>query len=208
MNTTLAAGPVGPLTTGNLITARSGQLGELIVGELHGRDYETNFRGNMFYAAHQAATALSVALATTYTGLCLSNPAGNTKNLTLKKVSFALTVAPAAIASIGLIAGYNVAGVTVHTTPLVSPAIGPNVIGSAAMPTAKADAACTLVGTPFWLAQLMGGFTAAALPNPGPAMLDWDGSIIIQPGGYVAIGALTAVTGLASMFWEETPQSI
>jgi hypothetical protein len=191
-----------------LITGRAGQLGEFIVSELHGRDYETNFRGNMFYGSLQAATALSVALATTYTGLCLSNPAGNTKNLTLKKVTFALTVAPAAIASIGLIGGYNVAGVTVHTTPLASPAIGANVLGSAAMPTAKVDAACTLVGTPFWMAQILGGFTAASLPAGGPAMMDWDGSIIIQPGGYVAIGALTAVTGLASMFWEETPQAI
>ena len=203
----LIQGSVGqPSTTsiqaGTNPTIRQGQLGDVVVSELHGRYYEQSYRQNVFWAANQAATATSVALATTYTGICISNPAGNNKNLVLLKASYALTVAPAAIASLGLITGYAQTGVTVHTTAL-TPAS--TLIGTGPLPTAKADAACTLVGTPVWTMPMMGGFTAAALPSTGPAILDFEGSIIIPPGGYAAIGALTAVTGFGGFMWEEVP---
>jgi hypothetical protein len=34
---------------------------------------------------------------------------------------------------------------------------------------------------------------------------DLGGLIIIPPGGFVAIGALTAVTGFGALVWEEQP---
>lgn len=199
-----AVGPatVTSLPPGTLPNLRAGQLGDLIVTELHARYYEQAYRQNLFFAANQAATTWSAALATTYTGLCLSNPAGNQKNLVLTKVSFALSAAPAAIAPLGLITGYASTGVTAHTTPL-TPAS--NLIGTGPTSTAKADAACTLVGTPVWTMPLMGGFTAATLPAVTQSVLDLEGAIVIPPGGYAAIGALTAVTGFGGLFWEEVP---
>ncbi len=194
--------PTGPLGIGVNPTIRQGKLGELVIQELHGRYYETTYNQNLFYAANQAAQAISVALNTTYTGLCVSNPAGNTKNLVLNKLMFALSVAPAAIASLGLITGYLQAGVTAHTAAL-TPAS--TFIGTGAAPSAKADSQCTLVGTPIWTMPFMGGFTAAALPGTSAVIVDLEGSIIIPPGGYAAIGALTAVTGFGGMFWEEVP---
>ncbi len=181
---------------------RSGNLAELITQELHGRYYEQVYRKNMFWAANQAAQAISVALATTYTGLCLSNPAGSGVNLVLNKVGIALSVAPAAIAPIGLITGYLSTGLVTHTAALV-PASA--LIGSGQNPVAKADSQATLVGTPAWTKMLMGGFTAAALPSAGPSLIDLEGAIILPPGAYAAIGALTAVTGLFSILWEEVP---
>jgi hypothetical protein len=186
-------------TRGNL---RLDQQGGVVTSMLHGRYYEQARNGNVFFAANQAATAVSVALATTYTGLCLSNPAGNTKNLVLLKVNFALSVAPAAIAPIGLIGGYLSTGIVTHTTAL---AASSTTIGTGPAATAKADGAATLVGTPMWIHPMQGGFTAAALPSSAPALLDMEGSIIIPPGAYVAIGALTAVTGFGGMIWEEVP---
>ena len=56
---------VGPAATttsigaSTQIKARSGQLGDLIVSELHGRYYETNYRRNLF-AAYSAFQVLSV----------------------------------------------------------------------------------------------------------------------------------------------------
>jgi hypothetical protein len=181
---------------------RGGNLGELITQELHGRYYEQVYRKNMFFAANQAAQAVSVALATTYTGLVVSNPAGSTVNMVLNKIGIALSAAPAAIAPIGLITGYNAAGIVTHTTPLTPQSAN---IGSGANCAGKADAAATLVGTPAWSLPLMSGFTAAALPSAGPQVIDVEGIIVIPPGGFAAIGALTAVTGLFSMFWEEVP---
>lgn len=200
---------VGPIATtasiapGTQAPARAGQLGETIVTELHGRYYEQAYRRNLYWAANQAATATSVALSTTNTGLCISNPAGNTYNLVLLKVGITLSVAPAAIAPIGIQTGYLAAGVVTHTTPLV-PASA--YIGVGASPTAKADAACTTVGTPAITAMIMGGFTAAALPSASPALIDLEGSIILPPGAWASIYTLTAVTGIFSFMWEEVPQ--
>jgi hypothetical protein len=40
--------------------------------------------------------------------------------------------------------------------------------------------------------MLMGGFTAAALPSTSPALIDLAGMWVVPPGGFIAIGALTA----------------
>ena len=153
----------------------------------------------MFYAANQAAQAVSVALATAYTGLCLSNPLNSKVNLELISVGLALSVAPAAIAPIGLIGGQSSTAV-VHTTPV---APGSTLLGSP-QGIGLVDVSAT-IPTPKWLQMLMGGFTAAALPSTSPADIDVAGKWIIPPGGFIAIGALTAITGLFSFIWEETP---
>jgi hypothetical protein len=70
---------------------------------------------------------------------------------------------------------------------------------------ALADVSATLPVAPTWLQMLMGGFTAAALPSTSPALIDVAGMWVVPPGGFIAIGALTAVTGLFSMQWEEVP---
>ena len=187
---------------------RQGAFGDTIVSDAHGRYYEAAINGAIFTASNVAAQAVSVALATTYTGLCLSNPVGSGKNLVLLSGQYALTVAPAGIASLHLIAGGSAAGVVTHTTPLASPGIQSSLIGTgagiagAAASSAKADSAATIVN-PYYLASLGSGFTAAALYATTPAEIDFAGKYIIQPGGWIAWGALTAVTGFGSFTWEE-----
>ena len=78
-------------------------LQELGVSEVLPRLYALNWSGLVYSAANQAAQAVSVALATTYTGLGIYNPLGSGVNLVPLKVKFALSVAPAAIATLGLI---------------------------------------------------------------------------------------------------------
>jgi len=194
---------VGPIlaSDGSVTTARADKAGALVTADGHGAYTEPSIRGRIFYAANQAATTWSVALNATHTGLVVSNPALSPVNLSILQASFAMTEAPAAIAHIGLFAGFAVGGITAHTTPLVpmSTFIG-NTRGSA-----LADAAATLVGTPVWIMPILSGFTAAALYSTSPAILDLKGSVTIPPGGYVGIGALTAAVGFAGMTWEEIP---
>lgn len=155
--------------------------------------------GNTYFASNQTARTWSVALATTHTGLVVSNPTTSGKNLVILKVGFSLSVAPVAIATIGLFTGYSTAGIVTHTTPL-TPAnclIG-NPVGKA-----LADEAATLVGTPIWTTPIMGGFTAGALPAGPSSLTDVNGSIIVAPGGYIGIGALTAVLGFGTIIWQE-----
>lgn len=162
--------------------------------------YEHNaLDGDIFYAANQTATTWSVALNTTHTGLVVYNPVTSNKNIVIIKVGFALSVAPVGIASIGLFGGYSGTGILTHTTPLTpaSTTIGrPTGYGGA-------DAAATLVGTPTWLMPMMGGFTAGALPSTSMSVVDIGGSIIVPPGAYCGIGALTAVVGFGAIFWKE-----
>src|SRR6266404_5040492 len=94
-------GQVGPqvLADGTTAVVRLDRSGAEVVQELHGRYYETAFRKSIFSVANATGTTTSVAFATTYTGLCLSNPIGSTVNLVLNKVNadFAVNAAPAAV---------------------------------------------------------------------------------------------------------------
>jgi len=204
---------VGPQQSfdGNVLTSRAGRFGQQFTADFLPRYYEATVRGFVFTASNVGAQAVSVALATTYTGLCLSNPIGSGKNFILIGGQYALTVAPAAIASLHLIAGGNTSNVT-HTTPLAAPGIQSALIGqnagtgtSAVGTVARVDSAAT-IANPYYLAGLGSGFTAAALYATTPLQIDFGGMFVIGPGGYVAWGALTAVTGFGSFVWIEVPQ--
>ena len=127
----------------------------------------------------------------------LYNPIGSGAMLVLNKHKFALTVAPAAAASIGLISGFQ----TAAPTGLTAVPVRSNQIGNAKTGAGVAYSAAT-IAAPVWLTDAVDAFTAAALPAPSP-IIDLEGAIGILPGGFVAFGALTAVTGLGFMFWEE-----
>lgn len=166
--------------------------GGLLVNQL-GNNGVLAAAAKLFLGANQAGATLSNGLATVYTGLCLSNPAGSGKNLYVGRVSGACAVAVTGQIALGIISGFAVGGVTVHTTP-VTPL--PALVGNAAVPVAKVDAACTLVGTPAWL-QWLNANTAANADTS--FSVDLEGGIVIPPGGYVAIGSLLAA-GPASGF--------
>lgn len=201
---TTLQGTVGPLVPAADGTqppggVRQAKTGEIVIGENHARYYEATSRGRRFWAANQAAQAVSVALATTYTGLMLSNPAGSGMNLVLDHVSFALSVAPAAIASIHLIGNTSGTAVT-HTAALTVR----NCLLGGGVGVVLADSQAT-IPTPVYIASLRSGFTAGALPGEGLTIFDMQGSLIVPPGGFIGIGALTAATGFGYMSWEEVP---
>ena len=200
----LAEYRTGPIISsdGAVNPGRVDKLGAVVTTDAHGRYQEATIRGNVFSASNQAAQAVSVALATTYTGLCISNPLGNTKNLVMLGCQYALTAAPAGIASLHLIAGFSATANVTHTAALAAPGIQNGLIGTGPNSTAKADSSATIVA-PGYLIPLVSGFTAAALPSMSTGWIDLGGMFIIPPGGWIAIGALTAVTGFGGFTWEE-----
>lgn len=161
----------------------------------------------LFAGANQAGATISAALATTYTGLCLSNPAGSGVNLSLLRVSGSLIVAPAAEIAMGLITGWSAAGIVTHTTALAPRCT----FEHSTAPKANLDAACTIVGAgtsvPAWARWFNSSPTATGIFGFDE---DMAGGLIIPPGGYVAIGANVAGPAaglLGSMLWEEIPTS-
>lgn len=181
------------------------QLGkqlDLLNSQLRGGKYTAAYQGAMFDAANSAGVTMSSGLATTYLGICLSNPAGSTKNLSVRKVTGLTAVAPAAVQPLGLIAGFAAGGITAHTTALT---VQNGVIGSAVTAAqAKVDSACTLVGTPVWFRHLAVNAASAALVGFNEEI---NGGIIIPPGGYLAVGSFGAAGPtngfLGSFEWDE-----
>lgn len=202
------------------VGARAGQQKDSWISPRHGDLYNAIYgtpaigsiaaqSGMSFRASNPATVAVSAALATTYTGLCLSNPAGSTVNLVLRALTAMFGPAPATQVNLGLITGWIAAGVVTHTTPVtnivnayVGAATASGSIVQPAASQAKVDAACTLVGTPLWDRWLT---TLAASGSGGYPYQYVVDDLIIPPGGYCAIGNLVAVASgfLGTMMWEE-----
>jgi hypothetical protein len=183
-------------------------MGELIASQLHGSRYEASYRRALFSAANQAATTTTVGLATTYTGLCISNPIGSGINMVIERVGMAFLVAFPAAAALGIMVGYNSGTNVTHTTP-VTPRNQFFGIGSAGI--GLADAACTLPTAPILNTVLGAGLTGAITTSvtTGLTILPVEGSIILPPGGYAAIytSTVAGTSGfLGSFLWEEVPQ--
>lgn len=174
--------------------------GSLLQSAYHGAKYQQAYRSALFTGANQAGVTTSAGLTATYLGICLSNPAGNTVNLVLRRLAGSFIVAPTTVTALNLITGFTAGGITAHTTAL---APFSSLIGSGAAPTGKLDSACTLVGTPLYTISLTETLVATDLPA---FSLDLEGGIVLIPGAYAAIG--TSIASPASGFmgsieWEE-----
>jgi len=207
----LIQGSVGqPSTTsiqaGTTPTMRQGQLGEVIVSELHGRYYETAYRRNAFNAATQAGVTTSAGLATTTTGLILTNPTTSTVNLVLNKVGYAVNAAPAATMVIGLALNTSTTAVT-QTTAITG---RNNFLGGAAPQGLVASSAG--LPTAGIISHIFGKIDYIATPANIFAtytnVVDLEGQMILPPGSYVHIYTSTAsatTSFFGSFSWEEVP---
>lgn len=183
---------------------RIGRQNDMIVSELHGAYYEQTYRNNMFFAANQAVATTTVGLATTYTGLCLSNPITSTVNLVLNICSVMQSVIQSTQPEAYAIAtGFNATTNVTHSAALTP---RPCKIGSNVTPQALADTSATLPTAPFYTTFVHNTGTATA--NGTGAVIDLKGSIILPPGGY-ALWVTPAQASVAGMWfsfqWEEVP---
>jgi hypothetical protein len=184
----------------NLITARYGKQGEQLASELHARYYEQTYRGNMFSLCTQGTgVTTTAALATTWTGLGIANPAGSGVNLVLNKFG-AQQFAVGAAATVGIMGGAGV----------IASSLSPQnrVIGSGTVSKANGSAGAT-ISTPLLIASfgsLGSAATTAYQIEPG-IYIDLEGSIIVPPGSFVC-SYTSIITTSALQFhfvWEEVP---
>lgn len=199
---------VGPLnvTDGANIIARGGKQGDTIVSELHGRYYETTYRGAMFSGAVVGATT-SAGLATTATGLILSNPLGSGVNVVVNKVGYSFIVAFAAAAAIGIATGFHAATAVVQTTPITP---RPQLFNGSGTGKALLASAATLPVAPTVNTIFASGLTGAitTLPHVANSIVDLEGAVILVPGAFAMLYTSTAsgaAGASASFSWEEVP---
>lgn len=200
----ISVGQPSKQADGSNPTQRGGNLGEAIFGELHGCYYEQAYRGNIFNAATQALVTTTVGLATTYTGLCLSNPIGSGVNLAVNKCTMMQSIIQSTqIEAFGIAVGYNASTAVTHTTPVTPRS---NFIGSGITPRGLADVSATLPTAPFYHTFVTN--TQTATQNAPGGIIDLQGSLILPPGGY-ALWVSPAQASVAGMWfsfqWEEVP---
>lgn len=193
----LQVGPQAP-TDGLKVVARGGRLGELIISQLRARYTEQTVRGNMFSVCTQpTSVTTTAALATTFTGLAVGNPAGSGVNLVLNKFSaaqFAVGVA----GTVGIMGGAG--AVAASLTPQS------RLIGGGAVSKATASAGAT-ISTPLLIVTVgsVGSVATTGYGLESGILVDLEGSIIVPPGSFVASYTSTAQTSAFqfSFAWEE-----
>jgi len=206
----LIQGSVGqPSTTsiqpGTTPTIRQGQLGDVIVSELHGRYYETAYRRNLFNAAVQGTgITTSAGLVTGYTGLALTNPTTSTVNLVVTKVGYGVNAAPSAVMVVSL--AFNTSTTAVTQTTAIT---GRNNFLGGASPQGLAASSVTFPTAPI-NSHILGviGTNAITAINETVDLIDMEGSIVMPPGSYIAIVTSTASAATSfwgSFQWEEVP---
>lgn len=177
---------------------RVGAQSDLINSNLHGPYYEQGYRGNMFRIANQAAVSTTAGLATTWTGLAISNPAGSGVNAVINYFTVS-QVAAGVAGAVGIMTGAGAAaGSLVPKNAIIGGPTG-KVIASAG----------ATIATPV-LDITLGSIGSVATTAYGLAAgidMDLQGSIIVPPGFYAA-SYTTAATTTALIFgfqWEEVP---
>jgi hypothetical protein len=204
---------VGPVATTTSISAglqapaRAGQLGDMIVSELHGRYYETTYRRNGFIAANPTGvTTVAFTSGTTVTGVTgtiLYNPIGSLINCVVNKVGFAFPVINTTVNTVILAAGYNNTTAPSSTTALT---VRSNFVGVGTAGTGLVYSVATLPTAPNTIAQLASMPSATTLPSV--SFVDLEGSIILPAGAYLCLitTAASPTSGFqGSISWEEVP---
>lgn len=228
----LIQGQVGPLSTqsaspGATPPVRQGQLGDVIVSELHGRFYEQAYRGALFSGGISALTSISNATFTSATTgatatpiLGIHNPVGSTVNCVVLQATLAVTLTALQATGAGpyvWMTGQNTA-LTIAGTAAGFNRRAFNTAGSQGQyftGSAITNFSGTLVprfasglsGGAAYNASLLG--TAAGFQPVLQAFTEnLDGSIIVPPGYVLALMATTtpvAHSAVSNILWEEVP---
>jgi len=154
--------------------------------------------GRLFSVANQAAVATTAGLATTWTGLGISNPAGSKTVAIIHEFAWGITASPAAAAAIGLM--------TSDTTGFADSLTSKAAKSGSATSSLYADAGAT-IATPI-LERVYGSIgteaTTAGWQLP-TTVINIGGSIVLPPGRSVMTYTSAAVAAVLifHFVWEE-----
>lgn len=194
--------PTLPIASESTHVVRLAPWGSLVTQASFGSEFLPSYNELRFGGANvgPAGIVTTVALATTYTGLVLSNPVGSGVILDINDVAASFGVVFPALSYVGLMTGYSGTTDVTHTTPVTTAKCLK--IGSVETSKAKLDSSATLTGTPV-LTQVFGHCLASAA---GSFTHELNGSMILIPGAWVAIYTSTvsaAAALMASFTWDE-----
>jgi len=217
-----SVGPQGSKIANNANPAfRAGNQGDGTVSELHGRFYEQNYQGNLFSngSTLTALTANTISLTSSTTPILgVWNPASSTVNLVILQAAIELVAnnltSGAGPGAFVWASSLSNAVITTGTAPFNRKTLAQN--GS----QAKGMSFVALTGLTNNLVIFEGadfaspsGLTYTTLAStaimPGFAAVEnFDGNLIVPPGGVLALLNTTSCTTFSvagRMLWEEVP---
>lgn len=218
---------VGPqvLADGAVQTVRGGKTAELVVQELHGRFYEQNYRGALF-AGGMTTTSIANATFTTATLTAsgtpiigVYNPSTSPVNLVLLQACMGITVTAATNTGGGNYVWASSVGNTAVSTGN-NPVNRKTLVASGSFAKDMSGVAMTGLTNALTVkhgSSLGGGslanfsFVGTAVGQVTPYFTtteNFDGSLIVPPGGVLALMATTtpvAHSAATFLLWEEVP---
>ena len=198
-------GPQGPLTPVGGISPRLGPTAEVITNDMYGKYYEATRLGLVFTASQAIAGVALLTATSTTVNFAFFNPPASGKRAILIKTTFGYVSTTMTAGSIV----YAVNSSPVNTVTGTALTINNNLqfgpaSGMQAFSTATVGAASTLLRPSKYSTVVM---AATATNAPWQFDEDLDGSIVVPPGGALAVGgniALGVILCIA-LTWIEIP---
>jgi hypothetical protein len=164
-------------------------------------------QGNVYHSHNTTAGAVTV-LSATCTGLVIENPMGSGKDLVIKTMCFVgSTLSTIREVGIAMNAGLSSVGSATTTAAVIHN--GRNTGSNANTGVAKSYSIATLPAAPLWVRPIGSARVTAAVDGLNAMVAEFDGTLIIPPGGFVCFSTLTAAaTGLCSATWAEVPELV
>ena len=164
--------------------------------------FEQARKGNLYHSDNTTGKA-HTAIHATHTGVALENPLGSGKDLVIESFSFTGSTLTT-ISELGI-------GIAPSSSSVLSGSTTANVIHNAQTAGGGVDigvalpySVATLSSTPVWLMPLGSSRITNAVEGGIESTKVFDGTLIVAPGMYACIMALTtARTGLGSVTWAE-----
>lgn len=200
---------VGPVVAGdtNQPIARSGREGEVVVTELHGKYFEQARVGRLYVATTAAAGAAVPIFSNVIQQFLIWNPPGSLVMGVLDKVIFGYV-------SAAFVPGYFCLAHSLTTqaqpgTTTLAPTFGARVgslsTGKIQVYTPGTVATALTIYRPLNIS--VDTAVGASTNAPWKFSEDFDGDVLIPPGGLLAVAANAAQTAVCAIaaLWEEVP---
>lgn len=208
------------------VSARAGRQADLIVSELHGRFYEDTFRGNVFCigmgltAINNATFTVGTTGATATPILGVFNPSTSSVNLVILQAVLSATLTALTATGPGGFSWMTSTGnsaISTGSAPFNRKTLassGAQAKGFASSPAltglnnalAVSFGSALNVGQPYNISEV--ATAAGFMTQPATAIENFDGSLIVPPGGVLALMANTTTVAhsvAGSLLWAETP---
>lgn len=184
--------------SGTTPTIVAGPSGDLLTGNVHGRFYNAALRGCVFSLATVAAgTTIPVQATNLVSTFTLWNPAGSGKNVELIRYTLGLTTATTVVGDIGLYVQTGVGSTVTAPGTLTALTIRNALLGAGLTSVCTGYSAATLVnvvGTNCFRHLTLAGPGATSTTNVQPINYDFDGMVIVPPGGLITTAGFAAQT--------------